>query len=438
MRIADNTISSGLSGDSYDDLQHIANVSLDEAQKGNPNLLIFPPEMGDFGDDIGNSYVCLLSGNKESYTIRTGNVLGFIGYGSTELTICSRFDSNSKDFFLHYMLQKVFCPNLLEWRHSYDNESVFDFLLYLFPYYLNKALSQGIFKEYRRFEYNNSKVKGTIDVKRHINRNIPFTGNVAYNTREYSFDNRITQLIRHTIEYIKSTQYGNAILNEPTTQSNIRLIVDNTETYSRQELRKVLAINTKEVHHPFYTEYTILQKICIQILRHEGLKYGNDDNQVYGILFRGDWLWEEYVAHVINGQFNHYTSKNSHYKLLINNGVMKQKIIPDYISIDNRYVADAKYIPLDKNNSYNEERATAIYYKTIMYMLRFGSKHGLLFYPSPDNEDTTTYDIIDTDNKLSEVPLFVIKPKDEDSFNGYCKSLNEQEQNFIKRISVIQ
>jgi 5-methylcytosine-specific restriction enzyme subunit McrC len=131
--------------------------------------------------------------------------MGFIGRNSTQLTISSRFakDENN-DYFLHYMLQKVFSINLLKFDQTPNKENIWDFLLYLFPYYLKKAYSQGIYKAYRKEEYNDTNVKGSIDVKRHILRNIPFTGKIAYTTREHSYNNYLTQLIRHTIEHIKT------------------------------------------------------------------------------------------------------------------------------------------------------------------------------------------------------------------------------------------
>ena len=63
-----------------------------------------------------------------------------------------------------------------------------------------------------------------------------------------------------------------------------------------------------------------------------------------------------------------------------------QQIIPDYLSKDKSIVADAKYIPLDKERNYGDEKATAIYYKTITYMYRFCSRKAYLFYPHPDND----------------------------------------------------
>ena len=54
-------------------------------------------------------------------------------------------------------------------------------------------------------------------------------------------------------------------------------------------------------------------------------------------------------------------------------------------------VADAKYIPLYEKNGAQEDssNATAIYYKTITYMYRFGSKEAFLLYPHR-NADTST------------------------------------------------
>lgn len=55
-------------------------------------------------------------------------------------------------------------------------------------------------------------VCGTNDVQRYIRMNIPFNGKVACKTREHSYNNFTTELIRHTIEFIKASEFGSAIL----------------------------------------------------------------------------------------------------------------------------------------------------------------------------------------------------------------------------------
>lgn len=36
-----------------------------------------------------------------------------------------------------------------------------------------------------------------------VKKNTPFIGNIAYSQREYSYDNYLMELVRHTIEFMK-------------------------------------------------------------------------------------------------------------------------------------------------------------------------------------------------------------------------------------------
>lgn len=51
-----------------------------------------------------------------------------------------------------------------------------------------------------------------IDIARDIKKNTPFIGNIAYSQREFSYDNSLMDLVRHTIEFIKQKPYGNKLL----------------------------------------------------------------------------------------------------------------------------------------------------------------------------------------------------------------------------------
>ena len=266
----------------------IGQLSLDD----NPNLLIFPQNLEEYGDKIGKQYVCEVKDGK----LFTGNIMGFIGYGDTKVRIHSRFAQGEDDYFLHYMLQKVFAINLFDLKYHSDEESIFDFLIYLFPAFLKRAMRQGLYKEYQTREYNDADIKGRIDVARHIRMNIPFAGKVAYSTREYAYDNHVTQLIRHTIEFISNHPYGGGILkNDDLTKDAVSLIKEATPTYTQNERRKVVNQNLRPLSHPYFSEYRHLQHLCMQILRYEEIKYGRNEDEIYGVLFDGAWLWEEYL-----------------------------------------------------------------------------------------------------------------------------------------------
>lgn len=248
LRITDNhdwihfqKVGHDASEDDLKNLEWIADVPISRLSfDDNSNLLLFPRDFYSCEDKISESQIISL----QDENVKTGNIMGFVGVNETQLDICSRFDKqNTDDYFLHYMLQKVFSINLFNIKHSLSKEPVFDFLLYLFPYFLKKALSQGLFKKYKRNEYNDANLKGPIDISRHLRQNIPFRGTIAYSAREHSYDNEVTQLVRHTIEYIKQKEQGRIILtNDDETRNCVSQITMATPSYSCQNRQRVITI----------------------------------------------------------------------------------------------------------------------------------------------------------------------------------------------------
>ena len=228
------------------DLKAIADVEISNITlEDNPNLLVFPDSFESYDRDFGKKMVCNIV--NDGNTLLTNSIVGFIGRNQTQLSIHSRFaNDEDEDYFLHYMLHRVAKINLLNLQHTTNEDSVFDFLLYLFPLYLKKAINQGMYKQYITRKNNDANVRGVIDVNRHIRYNKPFNGKIAYSTREYSYDNDVTQLIRHTIEFISTYDGGNDILNvDSVTQEAVSQIVSAT-TYIHNELRKIGRASCRE------------------------------------------------------------------------------------------------------------------------------------------------------------------------------------------------
>jgi 5-methylcytosine-specific restriction endonuclease McrBC regulatory subunit McrC len=415
-----------------DNFQKIANVKICDIRfEENQNLLIFPDCLNQHGDRIGDDKIFSLCESK----LTTGNIMGFVGVNGSELKIQSRFTKrNEEDYFLHYILQKVFSINMFDLKHSYNQENIFDFLLYLFPYYLKKALRQGLFKEYQHREYNNANVRGSIDVNRHIQTNIPFAGRIAYKTKEYSYENRITQLVRHTIEHIRKHPFGQNILtNDSETQSCISQIIFATPSYDRNKRHMVLNSNIKPVSHPFFSAYRDLQKICSQILRYEGLKYGDAKDKVYGLLFDGAWLWEEYLNTILDKyDFIHPENKSGKkaiYLFEYNRG----KRFPDFWQ--ENVVLDAKYKRLTGKDCENMDRNDM--HQIISYMYIKQASLGGFICPS----DSTSQENIfcsslgklngyGGDVKLWNIPI----PKRTENYSDFCKEMNCYEKIFEESV----
>lgn len=416
------------------DLLSVANKTIRQLCEEDNDILVFPLSIDDSDDRIGDSHIVdIYTEDCNSVRIKSGNIMGFVGRKSHQLKIYSRFDSNNNDYFLHYMLQKVLSFNVFNMEFTSSEENVFDFLLYLFPTLLKHALRQGLYKEYRRKHYNDSEVRGTIDISRHIKENIPFRGNVAYNTREYSYDNSVTELIRHTIEFIRTFPIGNTILSsDRIVEEYIRDIVLYTPSYNRAERMRIINENLRPRCHPYYKEYMILQKLCIQILRQEKINYVMDDDRFYGILFDGAWLWEEYLNTLLRDiEFKHPENKLGTGAIyLFEHGGQR---FPDFWKKD--IVLDAKYKRLAVNgNSLDISRDDVHQIMAYMYRLK-ANKGGIICHYKGEKNKIISQNM-HKDSYLGSLSLYALAiPKNCSSYEDFTKLIVENERTLLEELS---
>ncbi|MBQ6517383.1 MAG: hypothetical protein IJI14_01600 [Anaerolineaceae bacterium] len=410
----------------------IANKSLEQLEREGVFVL---PEIFRNTEDIAKDQV-ILKGINDSY--RSGNVMGFLGCGNERLIIESRFCKEGADFFLQYLLERVLdFPNIVDMRTDANHDSrLFNLLLFLFPYYLKIAMRKGLYKTYIRCKYNDGNVKGTIDIARHIEKNIPFTGKIAYSQREFSYDNYLTELVRHTIDFIKTKPYGNTLLLKVKEEAG--QIIDATTQYELYDRQKIIAVNKKApIKHAYYREYLALQHICILILQHQKHQIGTGSRQIYGILFDGAWLWEEYTNSLIEDIFYHPMNKGGKGAQRLFSGNIGL-IYPDFISRNdaNRVIADAKYKPFD--NIGNKD-----YLQVLAYMFRFDAKKGYYLYPETENSDSlclwmnkgSTYE----GNVTPRNDIRVIKhglkiPENAENYEDFVSKMQMNEIKFKKEI----
>ena len=381
--------------------------------------------------------------------IKTHNLMGFLEIDDNlQIQITSRFDSNEKNYFLHYLLQKVFNVSLLNKTRT-SKESLYDLLYYVFPYYLNAACKQGIFRKYTNIDCNDANVKGPIDVARHIRVNVPFNGKIAYRKREYATDNYITQLIRHTIEFIRARKGGKAILNggeKDETRKNVERIIAVTGSYNRNDKSYIISKSKTPVTHPYYTAYEPLRKICLMILAHKKLNCGTDNVKMRGILFDGASLWEEYLNVILSSrdafgrELLHPNNRTGAYKqyLFENN---KREIYPDFIYkpvsdgnviSSGTAILDAKY-KRTKLNDIDREDA----FQMISYMSRFKAAHSYLIYPRKYDENLLgdSFVVVNNPNLTVHKVGFIIPSYDnETTFEKFSEKMKKSEGDLINSL----
>ena len=413
----------------------IADKTIAELCRENENLLIFPFSIETSDDRIGESSVMniLNTDDPEKVRISTGNVMGFIGVCDLQIKIKSRFDTGRDDFLLHYMLQKVLSFNLFDLSHNNEQEDVFDFIMFMFPYFLKSALRQGIYREYQNYRHNDANLKGTIDIGRHIAKNVPFIGNIAYSTREYSHDNNMTELIRHTIEFMKTKKYGQAVLNiDKETVENVNTIIEHTPLYNKNERSSIVSKNLRMKIHPYYTEYHPLQTLCMQILRMEEVKYGESDDEICGILFDGAWLWEEYVNTILSKVgFTHPENKlqkGGIYLFDDHSGIR----YPDFYKDD--FVLDAKYKRLGGYDKVSQVDRDDVH-QVLAYMNALHVTRGGFVAPlEKKQEKIPTSHLKDSTSKLSIFGIEISKTAS--SYADFCEKMQGMEKVFVESLNV--
>lgn len=414
----------------------IADKTIAELCRENENLLIFPFSIETSDDKIGDSSVMSILNTADPDTVRisTGNVMGFIGVGNLQVKIISRFDVGRDDYLLHYMLQKVLSFNLFDLSHNNEQEDVFDFIMFMFPYFLKSALRQGVYREYQNYKHNDANLKGSIDVGRHIAKNVPFVGNIAYSTREYSHDNNMTELIRHTIEFMRTKKYGQSVLNiDRETVENVKTIIEHTPLYNKGERSSIISKNLRMKTHPYYTEYRPLQTLCLQILRMEEVKYGESDDEICGILFDGAWLWEEYVNTVLSPfGFIHPQNKQDKGGIYLFDDHSGLRY-PDFYKKEDM-VLDAKYKRLGSyekvSNVGRDDIHQVIAYLSPLHAIRGG-------FIAPLEQPQTQVPTSHLKGKKATLSIFGIEiSKTASSYADFCDKMKIMEAKFIESLNV--
>ena len=184
--------------------------------------------------------------------------------------------------------------------------------------------------------------------------------------------------------------------------------------------------------HPYYTEYRPLQTLCIQILRMEGVKYGETDDEICGILFNGAWLWEEYVNTILcNIGFTHPQNKlrkGCIYLFDDRSGIR----YPDFYKED--MVLDAKYKRLGSYDKVSKVDSNDIH-QVMAYMSTLQVDRGGFVVPLERQQEKIPTSRLR--NSISTLSIFGIEISQvASSYADFCEHMKELERKFVNSLKV--
>lgn len=320
------------------------------------------------------------------------------------LEIRCRFDEDNNAYFLMAMLLCLTGEDLQE--HFIEPEvnitfhQVMDlFLLFMFKNQLVEAAKKGIFRRYQRFENNDSRPHGTIDIARHIRENMGLNnGRISYHYRELTANNPVNRLILAAYKRLceKYPQLCETRIDQDESVSSTLSMLQTELGWSKTSLRNIVKDNLRPVTHPYFSEYEALRKTCLKILRDEGVSIfdADDSEETDAIYFDITWLWEKYLEF----QFNRLDLKSRGLELKSQKtdkfltseqggaGINKEAK-PDFRfkkGGKNIAILDAKFKPQWKNRSNNY--LTADIDECIRNLVVFWAGRTGVIYPTNDSQ----------------------------------------------------
>ena len=406
-------------------------------------------------------FIQYISGKDGGFSLKTGNLMGVLRLrdrekrAAVQIEVLSRFDHGTDNFFLNYLLSRVFNFAQGVEAVSAQRSSLLNILLdIIFVRRLGEAAREGILRHYREFRNNDWNFKGSLDLPRHIRENIPLMNGIAYRKREIDLDipvNRMILAAALVVNRRNPNLFGN---NADAAEAMRQLRMGVTEEH---DIRSLLAHRDcrEPVMHPFFREvWEPLRRIARMILEDEQWTLFSEwaeDEEVSGIVFDGSWLWEEYVATVLKrAGFCHSGRKDGTTKRILpvfRDG--KNRFAPDFYrrcEASDAYdcVLDAKY----KRSKPNGVRCDV--HQVLCYLLLTGAKLGGLVFPPVDqcetqeDQDNETYgndqnnggwsDIKNIASPYSILPLRIqwscfswapVKPNG--TWESFCEYMDNQE-----------
>lgn len=326
------------------------------------------------------------------------------------IKIFSRFDRSDnllRSFFTATMLTYGKIDKLND-SVPCDFDNLFDFLLIdILARKLEKAQAKGFYRTYRRFEENNEKLRGSIDIARHIRLNSGMqNGRVAYRYRENTTNNYLNILILKAYKHAKR-RYPKVV--EWRIENN-RILRDffSQITYETDEqsvsMNTTIMKNLLPISHPFYFEYEEVRQVCLQILRDQGVSiFDSNKGSASGFIYYIPDLWEDYLEglfkRILSDEEIGMTVASQEEKGFISEDLDSENYIctsrPDFVFFDRtngncRLILDAKMIPgmeeILNNGRKSQKSYSGAIDKCIRDMDVFGAKGTGVIFPIEVNK----------------------------------------------------
>ena len=360
----------------------------------------------------------------------------------------SRFDNESNNF-TKYVLSKALNMKLFmfdDMERQTEQGAFMDLLLaVVLIQQIEKAYRKGIYKQYCTFEGNDSKVRGKIDIARHIRLNPLFNGKIAYSYREYTINNNTNRLIL-TAYTLMEKKYKGIMTQLVKNKTNVSVFIKNLKNvmqpFTRREIPRGMFHKEKKVTNSLYKDWEAVRKTSVMILRHFGINIDESaDLQTKGILIDMNKIWECYIESILE---NKNLESQKEIEILFEKDVKRTSIKPDFLIETNgltSLILDAKYknkwekvASGEKIEWPREETFQVLSYMYILECNKGGIVCPMRVKSGKSVESKIEYDITKEKDKgkFAVIPIGISQETDVSEFK---KQMEENERNFREAVN---
>ena len=173
----------------------------------------------------------------------------------------------------------------------------------------------------------------------------------------------------------------------------------------------------------------------MQILRYEEIKYGRNEDEIYGVLFDGAWLWEEYVNTILKNQgYIHPQNKIHKGKVSLftdGSGTRYPDFYKEDIVLDAKYkrYADMKLQNIDGDDLH----------QVITYMYILSARYGGLIVPGQYNKSESRPEPKTLKGHGGNMNIYsIIVDALAQDFKAYCQQMSQYEKIFLELLPKVE
>jgi len=377
---------------------------------------------------------------KGQYYLNTGLYIGFINVNDIRIEI----NTGYSDSFLKRMLNVAnnifFDSSFQENVKENQTEDLLSAILeYLFLSSFKTAFAMGLPSHYKHFEEKGLNVKGNLDVKKYILKDMAMGGyQVPYSYNQRICSQGIIDVLYLAMKCLDVSNEKRSWLDGDFAKYYRHLKqLYSGKVVSRNAIRRIG--KDKSLNNPMYSKYKRVLKYARYILEFRGIIYEdeNEKTRAPGFLLDISELWEIYLAKIISNRFTGYKVSSQIELPLYKDAFFARSNQPDIVmeSEDSIVILDAKFKKMNFKNSdvdrndLHQIHSYAGYYIT---EAKKAVKLCALIYPTADDGITGT--------KQISTSLFGIQNASTKFSIGYIKigktyqEMIENENAFLDRL----